>query len=300
MRIPLKYTLLLISLLLSVSALAQTIDYVRINEIQVYNTNGFKDEYGQSVGWIELFNTGFGRVNVAGCVLEVKGIKYQIPRGNPATLMSTRGYMIFYASGAPDQGPFHTNFTLENTDFIKFYDIDGKLIDSLYFNPAEMVDGVSYGWLEDIDGVEKLMHLPATTPGSNNNTIEKESRAESFRKADPSGIILTLINIIIVAIALTLLFFVFKYMGNYHTKAATRSKREKKKKVKKIEHIEPVAKDMDVISNDELAAIAIALYHYSKELHDNEELVLTMNKVSRAYSPWSSKIYGLRQLPNKK
>jgi len=48
------------------------------------------------------------------------------------------------------------------------------------------------------------------------------------------------------------------------------------------------------------AAIGLALYMYTSELHDFEEAVLTINKVSRVYSPWSSKIYGLRQTPERK
>jgi len=42
-----------------------------------------------------------------------------------------------------------------------------------------------------------------------------------------------------------------------------------------------------------MAAIATALYLHSKEMHDEETLKLTINKSSRPYSPWSSKIYGL-------
>jgi glutaconyl-CoA/methylmalonyl-CoA decarboxylase subunit delta len=41
------------------------------------------------------------------------------------------------------------------------------------------------------------------------------------------------------------------------------------------------------------AAIAMALFLYSKELHDNETLKLTINRSAKPYSPWSSKIYGL-------
>jgi len=52
--------------------------------------------------------------------------------------------------------------------------------------------------------------------------------------------------------------------------------------------------------DEQLAAvIAIALFQYSKSVHDYETLTLTINRVSRAYSPWSSKIYSLRQIPNK-
>ena len=55
-----------------------------------------------------------------------------------------------------------------------------------------------------------------------------------------------------------------------------------------------------LISNDKLAAIAIALYKYAESLSYNESMMLTINRVSKLYSPWNSKFYGLRQLPNKK
>jgi hypothetical protein len=46
-------------------------------------------------------------------------------------------------------------------------------------------------------------------------------------------------------------------------------------------------------ANGVYAAIAAAIYLYGEELHDVENTVLTINKVSRTYSPWSSKIHGL-------
>jgi len=46
-------------------------------------------------------------------------------------------------------------------------------------------------------------------------------------------------------------------------------------------------------NNGLYAAIAAAIYLYGEELHDVENAVLTINKVSRTYSPWSSKIHGL-------
>ena len=277
-----KNTIILVSLISSLPAFSQSIKDVRINEIQIHNINGFRDEYGQANSWIELHNKGFGKVNVAGCTLKIRGAAYQIPKGDPATIIPTQGYLVFYADGAPAKGVFHTNFTLDDTEFIEFYDTDGKLIDRLPFNPADMPEGVSYGWFEGHDRKEKLMTLPATTPGSTNNTEEKISRAEVFRQADPTGIVLTITNIVVVAIALTLLFFIFKYMGKILMKTAV--KKEK-------------AKD-SAITNDELAVIAIALLKFSETLQDSEEMALTINRVSKAYSPWNSKIYGLRQQIN--
>ncbi len=50
---------------------------------------------------------------------------------------------------------------------------------------------------------------------------------------------------------------------------------------------------------DVFAAIAMALYELRNESshHDWEETVLTIEKVKKDYSPWSSKIYGLREIP---
>ncbi len=51
-------------------------------------------------------------------------------------------------------------------------------------------------------------------------------------------------------------------------------------------------------SSEAIAAITMALYQHLNA-HDYEDTVLTINKVKRAYSPWSSKIYTLRETPNK-
>ena len=51
-------------------------------------------------------------------------------------------------------------------------------------------------------------------------------------------------------------------------------------------------------SGEEIAAIVMALNDHLNA-HDRESTILTINKVRRAYSPWSSKIYNLRELPHR-
>ena len=71
---------------------------------------------------------------------------------------------------------------------------------------------------------------------------------------------------------------------------------EARKAKKLIEASSPgLAKEK--LSGEVNAAIVMALYLYSNELHDQEDPIITMTKVSRTYSPWSSKIYGLRKSP---
>jgi Na+-transporting methylmalonyl-CoA/oxaloacetate decarboxylase gamma subunit len=267
----------------------------------VYNTNGLRDEYGHLGGWIELYNAGYGKVNIAGGYLKVKGKEYRIPRGDPNTIMHMQGYCVFYAGGTPAKGTFHTNFSLDDTDFIEFYDVDGKLINTFRFNPADMKENVSYGWLEDKKGKEKLANLPATTPGANNNTEEKIPRGEQFRQADPTGIVLTITAVAAVAVALVILYLIFKYMGEFYVNSANKkAQKARRAKQASADLVKISVKGKNAVTNDELAAIAIALFKYSEDLHDIENTVLTINRAAKAYSPWSSKIYGLTQLPNKK
>jgi len=47
------------------------------------------------------------------------------------------------------------------------------------------------------------------------------------------------------------------------------------------------------------AAIAMAIHEITEDQHDEENTVLTIKNVARNYSPWSSKIYTLRELPRK-
>lgn len=44
------------------------------------------------------------------------------------------------------------------------------------------------------------------------------------------------------------------------------------------------------------AAIAAAIFLFMDEIHDKENRVVTIKRVSRTYSPWNSKIYGVNWL----
>ena len=161
-----------------------------------------------------------------------------------------------------------------------------------------MKPDVSYGWIDIGNGKEEVMNLPAITPRANNNTEEKIARAEVFRQADPIGIVLTITSILVVAIALFVLFLIFKYMGDLHVKNAHKKKNQQN--FGKTSHIGTSMERDSVLTNEELAAISIALYKYFQNLHDIETTILTINRASKVYSPWSSKIHMLTQTPNRK
>ncbi len=57
----------------------------------------------------------------------------------------------------------------------------------------------------------------------------------------------------------------------------------------------PVTEKMDdlAVEGDVNAAISMALYMYFNEMHDDESNVITINRVTKRYSPWNSKIYNM-------
>jgi hypothetical protein len=134
-----------------------------------------------------------------------------------------------------------------------------------------------------------LILLQSTDP----IVLTASKTAETFEKYDPWGGAMAIIAVSVVFCALILLFVSFKYIGFAFTTDWKRRALIKEGKIEEAQHIENS-------STGELnAAIGLALYMYTSELHDIESLNLTINKVSRNYSPWSSKIYGLRQIQNK-
>ena len=61
-----------------------------------------------------------------------------------------------------------------------------------------------------------------------------------------------------------------------------------------------VAPDKDLsIEADVSAAISMALFLYDNEMHDDEFHVITIKHSAKTYSPWSSKIYGVTNLPQR-
>ena len=49
---------------------------------------------------------------------------------------------------------------------------------------------------------------------------------------------------------------------------------------------------------DLYAAIAAAIHLYNDELHDEEETVITIQKVEREWTPWNAKYYNMNQYFN--
>ena len=57
-----------------------------------------------------------------------------------------------------------------------------------------------------------------------------------------------------------------------------------------------ISNDKVEIPTTEIVAIAMALHLFYDEVHDDESNVITIKRIERRYSPWSSKIYGINNI----
>jgi len=103
--------------------------------------------------------------------------------------------------------------------------------------------------------------------------------------------IIVLVGISIVFMALLTIYLFFRYVLTFILNFRLKSFARKKG----IDPAEIVtAKTM--MSGEVSAAIAMALYSYFNELHDVESGIVTIKRVSKIYSPWSSKLYNMKNL----
>lgn len=301
-------TLIVAILAGGMSVLAQSRGGLRLNEVMVVNESSVVDDYGQHQAWIELFNSTFGPLEISSVYLTTDSTKpkmYPVPLGDVNTEIPPRQHVLFWADGQPDKGTFHTSLLLESgkDNWIGIYDADGKTLIDEVVVPASLLPDQSYARkidglkleANDADAWEVRDGSPRLyiTPSSNNIIKDTNSKVELFHEKDRSGAALTVMAMCIVFTALLVLCVCFIIINKIGSSVTRRNKM-------KAQGINPSEIDRksrpDHDSGEEIAAIVMAL-HEHLDAHDNEQAILTINKVKKAYSPWSSKIYSMRHLP---
>jgi Na+-transporting methylmalonyl-CoA/oxaloacetate decarboxylase gamma subunit len=274
-------------------SMAQNASDFRLNEILVHNNSNAVDDFGHRSSWIEIFNSAYNDVDLGGCYLTDdlnNPTKYWIPIGDPITNIAKRGYIIFWAGNHPSRGILHLNFEISEGKTIALFDSSGKtLIDKIELPTGQKPD-VTYG--RKTNDSNEWVFLEKSTPGANNDHTRRKTSGESFVEFDPYGIGMTAIAMLVVFSVLAILFVIYKNLGRFFVRKSRASS-------KGTDDKGMIERPEEGMSGEVNAAIAMALHLYQTELHDYENTVLTIQKVSRNYSPWSSKIYTLRKTPNK-
>jgi len=230
------------------------------------------------------------------------------------TQVKPRQHVLFWVDKLPYRGTFHVNFGFDSDkpNFVALFDSNGRtLIDSMTI-PVLPTD-VSFGLKEDglrhvsvkNEAGNKVIAdfaqvLSRTTPSTNNILKDQDEVNRRFLEHDPIGAGMSITAMSVVFVALIILYGVFRLIGSHNIK------RNKKNALKAQGLSVEKVKESTVVPGEGTAeiyaAIAMAMYLYHNEIHDEESAILTIDKVKRNYSPWNSKIYTLRQTPtvNKK
>ena len=121
----------------------------------------------------------------------------------------------------------------------------------------------------------------------------KMTQAEKNRNAaenDSWGGAITIIAMCIVIGALIVLSLLFSIFGKISESILT----SKKKRAKVAAEHDDEHENHDLAPGEVIAAISLALAEHFGEGHDVEDTILTIRRLQKAYSPWNSKIYNLR------
>ena len=278
-----------------------------LNEVLITNESNFQDDYGLHSAWIEIFNRSYGSADLAGCYLKCSSqpgdtASYFIPKGDVLTLIKPRQHSLFWADGEARRGTFHTNFTLnpETQNWIGLYDSGRNLLDQITIPAGALQANQSYARISDAAEKWEVKDGSAekyVTPSTNNKTIDSNAKMEKFEEHDSDGIGMSISAMSVVFCGLILLYISFKIIGRVSVNLSKRNAMKAKGITDKQEAKE---KKLGEAPGEIFAAIAMAMHEMQSDVHDVEDTVLTITRVKRSYSPWSSKIYTLRETPQKK
>lgn len=278
-----------------------------LNEVLIENDSNFQDDYGLHSAWIEIFNRSYGSADLAGWYLKSSSqpgdtVSYFIPKGDVMTLVKPRQHALFWADGEPNRGTFHTSFKFDpnSSNWIGLYDSGKKLIDQIVIPAGTLQANQSYARISDaandweVKGGSKDKYV---TPSTNNKTIDGNAKMEKFEQHDSVGIGMAISAMSVVFCGLLLLFISFKIVGKISVSLSARNAMKVKGITDKQEAKEKL---LGQAPGEVFAAIAMAMHEMQNDVHDVEDTVLTITRVKRSYSPWSSKIYTLRETPHRK
>ena len=277
-----------------------------LNEVLIENQANFQDDYGVHSAWIEVFNQSYSSANLAAYLLKVSNqpgdtATYFIPKGDVQTIVKPRQHALFWADGQPNRGTFHTNFVMDGTTdtWVGLFDSGKKLVDQVIIPANTLLADQSYARVSDaaeeweVKGADAEKYV---TPSTNNKTLSDNAKMEKFQQHDKAGFGMAITAMSVVFTGLILLYISFRTIG----KGAIKLRRKNAMEAKDITcHEEAKKKKLGEAPGEVIAAITLAMHEMQSDVHDVEDTVITITRVKRTYSPWSSKIYTLREIPRR-
>ena len=137
-----------------------------------------------------------------------------------------------------------------------------------------------------------ISNEPMLLANDNNGSSVTNERIENYKQFDRFGIVMTITAMGIGFLGLIGLYLLFYLIGTWGISLI------RKRAITKYGMSKEEAKGITKRSGEIYAAIAMAIYE-ATETHDDENTILTIKNTVRNYSPWSSKIYSLREVPKR-
>lgn len=209
----------------------------------------------------------------------------------PVSVGFCDGYVVVLANAKKD------------SSFLAVLDLNGQVVNRVDFNccsyafhcyPDEIVvmgknpQGYDISILSMANGLEQISTDPAVCERIH---YHKPKQADRIREADPIGIGLTCVAVAVVFLALLCISLIIKGYGKLIMK--TQDRKANKNKV--VSTGDTTSTSAAETSGEIYAAIATAIYLYDEEMHDDENTVITIQKVERAWTPWNAKFYNMNQ-----
>lgn len=308
MRVKSIFTTLAVLLACTAARAQNVIDLIISEVLADPDSTGIVDDFGGRSGWIEIFNTSQGTVNLGGCYLtdDRKDLrKSLIPKTDSRALLGPRQVILFHATGNGSMGTFYTDFQVRPGSTIYLVSNDGRTVVDSIAVPTTLPKGMSVSkFAYDNKQMKFQTSAEPTVPSPRvlNGSQNVESNAQKMARTDPHGFILSLVAVSVVFSALAILWFFFWLLFE---RPAKRKAQPKKAPVAKpvagkspdAEVAAAIAMALDMEQGgDTYAAIAMALHLYLGEaVHDNESFVITIQPAKA--SGWNNKAQTFRKLP---
>jgi Na+-transporting methylmalonyl-CoA/oxaloacetate decarboxylase gamma subunit len=201
------------------------------------------------------------------------------------------GYIVYLASSAKD------------SSYIAVCDMDGNVVNRLDFAcnsyafkffPDELIIVGRNQQGYDIQALDMSQGIENIALGEGVSTrfhYHVPKQADRIQESDPIGIGLTAVAVSVVFLALLCISLILKGYG----KLIVYTQDRRAKNAAKTDSSATATPTPSQTSGEIYAAIAAAIYLYDEEMHDEENTVITIQKVERAWTPWNAKFYNMNQ-----
>ncbi|TVR42417.1 MAG: hypothetical protein EA392_00330 [Cryomorphaceae bacterium] len=141
-----------------------------INEFMAINSETIADETGSYEDWFEIYNPNDFDVDIAGYYItdNLNNVfKHKMAYGAPETIIPANGFLLLWASGNPETGVLHVDWSLSGSgEDLGIFFPDGETAIDTYTFGQQSAD-ISEG--RATDGAADWVFFETPTPGASNN-----------------------------------------------------------------------------------------------------------------------------------